>query len=49
MDHATYQAAEAHMRQILEPLEVRHGDAASVEQKVRDDHHTLLHQVLVSL
>lgn len=43
----TYQATEAHMRQILEPLKVRHGDTAGVQQQIRDDHHTLLNQVQV--
>ena len=44
---ALVHAAEAHMRQILQPLKVRHRHTARVQQHVRNDDHVVLHQVLM--
>ena len=42
-------AAEAHVREVLQPLEVRHGDAAGVAVDVGDDQDALLAEHRIGL
>src|SRR5262249_46024410 len=41
--------AEAHVRQVLDPLEVRYGDAAGIQVDVRNNQHTAVEENLFRL
>eukprot|EP01137_Pigoraptor_chileana_P004125 Opistho-2@45391 len=42
------EASETDVREVLEPLKVRHGDTSGVEEEIRNDNNALLHENVVA-